>query len=59
MPLDEDIFDGILVCKRKRGKDNVVVKYKIWCVLCGNQMVASARKRYYLIGQSVYMANRG
>ena len=40
---DEDIFDCMLVCKRKRGKDNEVIKHKIRCVLCGNQMVSSAK----------------
>ena len=44
VPKDEDIFDTMLVCKKKRGKGNVVLKYKVRCVLCGNQMVASAKR---------------
>ena len=44
VPGDEDIFDTMLLCKRKRGTGNVVTKYKVRCVLCGNQMVASAKR---------------
>ena len=34
----------MLLCKRKRGKGNVVTKYKVRNVLCGNQMTASAKR---------------
>ena len=44
VPSDEDIFDTMLLCKRKRGKDNIVLKHKVRCVLCGNQMVDSAKR---------------
>ena len=44
VPGDEDIFDTMLVPKRKRGKDNVVTKHKVRCVICGNQMVESAKR---------------
>ena len=44
VPGDEDIFDTMLLCKRKRGTGNVVTKHKVRCVLCGNQMVASAKR---------------
>jgi hypothetical protein len=44
VPADEDIFDTMLLCKVKRGKDNVCLKKKVRCVLCGNQMVASAKR---------------
>lgn len=44
VPPDEDIFDTMLLCKVKRGKANCVVKNKVRCVLCGNQMVASAKR---------------
>ena len=41
VPPDCDIYDTMMVCKRKRGKDNVVTRHKMRCVLCGNQMNAS------------------
>ena len=44
VPPDEDIFDTMLLCKVKRGKADCVVKNKVRCVLCGNQMVASAKR---------------
>jgi hypothetical protein len=44
VPSDEDIFDSMLVCKRKRGQNNDVLKFKVRCVLCGNQMVDSAKR---------------
>jgi len=44
VPADEDIFDTMLLCKVKRGKNNVCLKKKVRCVLCGNQMVASAKR---------------
>ena len=44
VPSDEDIFDSMLLCKMKRGQDNCVVKKKVRCVLCGNQVVASAKR---------------
>ena len=42
--MNEDIYDTMLVPKRKRGQNQVVTKHKIRCVLCGNQMNASAKK---------------
>ena len=33
VPLDEDIFDTMFVCKRKRGRDNKITKHKIRNVL--------------------------
>ena len=44
VPADEDIFDTMLLCRRKRGENNEVTKHKVRCVLCGNQMVASAKR---------------
>ncbi len=44
VPLDEDIYDTMLVCKIKRGQENKVLKKKVRCVLCGNQMIASAKR---------------
>ena len=44
VPSDEDIFDSMLLCRVKRGQDNCVVKKKVRCVLCGNQVVASAKR---------------
>lgn len=44
VPLDEDIFDTMLLCKLKRGADNQALKRKIRCVLCGNQMIESAKR---------------
>ena len=32
------------LCKRKRGKDNAVIKWKVRCVLRGDQVVASAKR---------------
>ena len=31
----------MMVCKKERGKDNVVTRFKMRCVLCGNRMNAS------------------
>ena len=44
VPADEDIFDTMLLCKVKRGQANCVVKNKVRCVLCGNQVIASAKR---------------
>ena len=44
VPANEDIFDSMLLCKKKRGQDNVCIKRKVRCVLCGNQMVQSAKR---------------
>ena len=44
VPADEDIFHTMLLCKTKRGQDNCVLKNKVRCVLCGNQVVASAKR---------------
>jgi hypothetical protein len=38
VPVDCDIYDTMMVCKRKRGKGMVVTRHKMRCVLCGNQM---------------------
>ena len=44
VPYDEDIFDTMLLCKKKRGVNNTLLKCKVRCVLCGNQVVASAKR---------------
>ena len=45
VPPGADIYDTMLLCKKKRGKDNVVTKCKMRCVLCGNQQVAASARR--------------
>ena len=45
VPSDADIYDTMLLCKKKRGKDNIVLKGKMRCVLCGNQQVAASARR--------------
>ena len=34
----------MLLCNRKRGVNNSLLKCKVRCVLCGNQVVASAKR---------------
>ena len=50
VPLDEDIYDTMALCKRKRGELSVLLKHKLRIVLCGNQVVAATARRENLLG---------
>jgi hypothetical protein len=46
VPRECDIYGTKLVCRRKRGRNNEHDKYKVRCVMLGNQLnAAEARKR--------------
>ena len=50
VPVGEDIYDTMLLCKKKRGELNCVLKHKVRAVLCGNQVVAATARRNDLLG---------
>ena len=50
VPVGEDIYDTMLLCKRKRGELSCILKHKVRAVLCGNQVVAATARRNDLLG---------
>ena len=50
VPSGTDIYDTMMLCKRKRGADNKVTKHKMSCLLCGNQVVAVSARRAEVLG---------
>ena len=53
VPVDADIYDTMMLCKKKRGQDNVVTKFKMRCVLCGNQQVAASARRATILNTDI------
>ena len=50
VPEDEDIYDTMALCKKKRGYLNTLIKHKIRIVLCGNQIIAATARRNDALG---------